>query len=616
MMRLKTMLRQLNTILPPAVLADAEQVTKKLLPVIMLRSNFIPGVRQRLGWRGVKECPDNGFSVKIAAQEGVFGLNFVEATQQHGQGHATFDLYYFPSPEEEGLESFSVAACIAALQPDYLHHVREFTSHETLRALFHIGRINLAFHPQKKVVELSLVAADHLILVSADGVIITKDNRQEQVVGPGEVDQDLAAFSLALSFFRVIAASFSFCLEEAPGHLKRSFGAGHQHIYHRDLRLQQEYHPDLKVINLALTWGANNSISHPDRDTLKTDILWHSSISKPLEYADEAWWQARVPGARFSVDKNSMGITERPKLIILTGFLGSGKTSFLNHFIENQTARNAFVAIVQNEIGAKSFDTHLIGQHYAVTEMDEGCICCTLSGSLKLALSEMISGFQPDFVVVETTGLANPANFLSEVSELEDQLEFCSITTVIDATQGMAVLQKYGVAREQVILADVILLNKTADVPAAELKKLSEDIQTLNPFVAIHQGNHGNFSAPLLYGVNLTGNTQLADSLKQISTTKHHTHGSQNISSILVELKYPLEKELFLAQASNLSDKVLRMKGVLQFTDNQDRYYYQYVPGSHNLTPTADELPGGNFLVIIGEDIEKSAQPLLAMTTV
>ena len=310
-----------------------------------------------------------------------------------------------------------------------------------------------------------------------------------------------------------------------------------------------------------------------------------------------------------------MGITERPKLIILTGFLGSGKTSFLNNFIEYQAERNAFVAIVQNEIGAKGLDTHLIGQHYAVTEMDEGCICCTLAGSLKLALSEIISGFQPDFVVVETTGLANPANFLGEVSELEDQLDFCSITTVIDATQGFAVLQKYGVAREQVILADVILMNKTDDIPVAELKTLTEDIRALNPLAAIHQGNHGNFSAPQLYGVNLTGNTQLKDSLKLINTTKHHTHGSQNISSILVELKAPLNKELFLEKAIKLSEKVIRIKGVMQFTDNEDRYYYQYVPGSHSLTPTTEELPGENFLVIIGEDIKKHAQPLLAMVT-
>lgn len=122
----------------------------------------------------------------------------------------------------------------------------------------------------------------------------------------------------------------------------------------------------------------------------------------------------------------------------MTGFLGSGKTSFLNHFVEYQAERNAFVAIVQNEIDAKNLDTHLLGQHYAVTAMDEGCICCTLAGNLNMALVESVSGFQPDFVVVETTGLANPANFLSEISELEDHLDFCSITTTVDATQGLS----------------------------------------------------------------------------------------------------------------------------------------------------------------------------------
>ncbi|WP_321369307.1 CobW family GTP-binding protein [uncultured Desulfuromusa sp.] len=607
------MIKRLSTILPPAVLADAQQVAMKLLPVILLRSNFIPGVRQRLGWRGVKECPNNGFSIKIAEHAGVFGLSLVGTTQQRGRGHATFSLYYFPDPEEEWLESFSVAACIEALQPDYLQHIREFTTHDTLKALFHIGQLKITYNSENSAVELSLEATEQLILISADGVTITKDNRQEQVIAPGEVDQDLAAFSLALDFFRIIATSFSFCFKNGPENLRRSYQSGHHYIYHQQQKLERQRRSEIKLINFALTWGANSSqVQLGGR--YQTDILWHSPAPKPLEYAEENWWQAEVPGARFSVDKNTMGITEHPKLIILTGFLGSGKTSFLNHFIEYQAERNAFVAIVQNEIGAKSLDTHLIGQHYAVTEMDEGCICCTLAGSLKLALSEIISGFQPDFVVVETTGLANPANFLGEISELEDQLDFCSITTVIDATQGFAVLEKYGVAREQVILADVILINKSDDIPAADLKTLTAEIQALNPLAAIHQGNHGDFSAPQLYGVNLTGNVQLTDSLNRVETMHHHTHSKQNISSILVKLQSPLDKDQFLEKAATLSKKVLRIKGIMQFTDNEDRYYYQYVPGSHSLTLTTEELTEDNFLVFIGEEIEKSAEPLLAIT--
>ncbi len=173
-----------------------------------------------------------------------------------------------------------------------------------------------------------------------------------------------------------------------------------------------------------------------------------------------------------------------------------------------------------------------------------------------MALSEIVSGFQPDFVVVETTGLANPANFLTEISELDDQLDFCSITTVVDAVQGLSTLEKYGVAREQVLLSDVILLNKADEIPAAALASLQQELSTLNPLATVHQGNHGDFSAPLLYGVNLTGNLHLSDSLKRAEETHHHTHAKHDISSILIELDQPLDREQFLTETSNLPNQI------------------------------------------------------------
>ncbi len=127
------MLRRLNSILPPAVLAHSEATAAQLMLAILMRVNFIPGVRQRLGWRGVKECPSEGASVKIAGQDGVYGVSLAGALEDKNQGVATFDLHYFPTPEEDSLETFSIAACIAALQPDYLDQVREFTNHSTLK---------------------------------------------------------------------------------------------------------------------------------------------------------------------------------------------------------------------------------------------------------------------------------------------------------------------------------------------------------------------------------------------------------------------------------------------------------------------------------------------------
>ena len=607
----KIMLKRIDRLIPPAMLTTPDVAASRLLTAVLMRVNFIPGVRQRLGWRGVKESPDNGISLKIAGHTGVYGLSCVDRDQVGTRGRATFELSYFPDPDSDLLEQYSVAAGIAALQGDYLTRVREFTRFNTFKNLFYIGRIEILLGAGGSAVELRLEAADRLVLISADGVLVTRENREEQVVAPGETDQDLPAYELAAAFFEIVAASLSFCLSRSPSRLLRKHRKGVKYIYHQGNKALQEPDPTIKQYLFSLAWGAAGQQTGQDSTPWITDLSWTEADAYPSDYAAAAWWRGTVPGASYSVDKNTMGISDLPKLIVLTGFLGSGKTSFLNHFIEHQAERNAFVAIVQNEIGATGLDTHLLGQHYAVTEMDEGCICCTLAGNLKLALAEIASNYQPDFVVVETTGLANPANFLQEIADLKSRIDFCSITTVVDATQGLAAIDQYGVAREQLILADVILLNKVSNVSAGELGALTKKIATLNPLAAIHQGNHGDFSAPELYGVNLTGNIDLADCLKRADTTAHETHADHDIASILIKLEQPLDRETFLSQAALLPDKVLRIKGVVQFLDSDERFYYQYVPGSNNLTPVNDEAPEQDFFVLIGEDIEINAQALL-----
>ena len=101
-----------------------------------------------------------------------------------------------------------------------------------------------------------------------------------------------------------------------------------------------------------------------------------------------------------TLDKKILGIDQRPPLILLTGFLGSGKTSFLQHFIEYQTQRSRFVAVIQNEVGEVGLDGKLLD--YQVTEIDEGCVCCSLVGNLKRAVQGILSQFQPDTIILET----------------------------------------------------------------------------------------------------------------------------------------------------------------------------------------------------------------------
>lgn len=610
------MSNSLATLLPPSVTADPQLTASELPRAVLMRVNFIPGVRQRLGWRGIRECIESSgaLTLKLADLPGVFGIAPVASECCDGQGRAEFSLHYFPAADEEVLETFSVAAGIAALREDFLARVREFSSDEQLQALFKLARLQLSYHAETGGLALTFMAAERQQLISAEGVMIEGAKGAEQVVSAGGIDQDSQAFAMMLPFFRTLAASFSFCLSAVPNALQRRSRPGRQLSYYHSNRFEAKSSNGNKELLLSLVWGEQRKLAIGADEFPQLEVMWREPAEKPAEYRDEAWWKSQVPGARFSLDKNCMGITERPKLIILSGFLGAGKTSYLNHFIEYQASRNAFVAIIQNEIGAKGLDSRLLGQHYAVTEMDEGCVCCTLAGNLKLALAEIVSGFQPDFVVVETTGLANPANFLSEISELEEQLDFCSITTLVDASQGLQPIKKYAVAREQLMLADAIILNKIDQTSIEQLGELVAGIQALNPLAEIFETSHGDCSPAQVYGVNFAGQLRLPDRAKHVGVSGQ-THQEHGISSLLLNLQQPLDRHNFLSAAAEFPAEILRVKGILQFRDEEGPLVYQYVPGSQALSPATETDSGERFLVFIGEDIQNSAGSFMKMVS-
>ena len=237
------------------------------------------------------------------------------------------------------------------------------------------------------------------------------------------------------------------------------------------------------------------------------------------------------------------------------------------------------MAVIQNEIGQKGLDGKLMGQHYAVTEVDEGCVCCTLAGSLRAALSGILSEFQPDFVVLETTGLANPANLLSEIADLDDLLEFASVTTVVDAAGAVRALDNHEVARSQVRLADVLLINKADLVSESSLDGLETRLRALNTAGTIHRVVQGDIPAAALYGVNFRNTpSRPAPSLPLMGAqpTPHgrqhpklpHFHGRTQWIALLSARAWPA-----------LPGKVLRAKGIVRFLDTDIPEVFQFVPG-------------------------------------
>ena len=171
------------------------------------------------------------------------------------------------------------------------------------------------------------------------------------------------------------------------------------------------------------------------------------------------------------------------KLIILGGFLGSGKTSVLMplaHRIVDTTegGNKTKLAIIENEIGQVGVDNvFLDGKGYTSREMFNGCVCCSMAEPLLNCLCELEKNENPDWVILEATGLAYPSDIAENIWEVYD--EDMSITTVIlaDASRWMSlVAAAEELVHDQITNANYIIVNKTDLVSEDDLKKVSDDI--------------------------------------------------------------------------------------------------------------------------------------------
>src|SRR5215831_4420317 len=126
---------------------------------------------------------------------------------------------------------------------------------------------------------------------------------------------------------------------------------------------------------------------------------------------------------------------ERLPVTIITGFLGSGKTTFLNHIVASQHGLK--IAVIVNEIGEIGIDSELIvSAGDGVMELSNGCICCSLNNDLVDSIFQVLERREPvDYVIVETTGLADPLPIILTFlrSEFRDRVRLDSVITVADA---------------------------------------------------------------------------------------------------------------------------------------------------------------------------------------
>ncbi|OHE61593.1 MAG: cobalamin biosynthesis protein CobW [Thiobacillus sp. GWE1_62_9] len=196
-------------------------------------------------------------------------------------------------------------------------------------------------------------------------------------------------------------------------------------------------------------------------------------------------------------------------ITLLTGFLGSGKTTVLNHLVRTLPR----TAILMNEFGEVALDHQLLQKMEGpMALLSGGCVCCTISGSLSPTLKNLWMARQkgdiPPFerVIIETTGIADPAPVLDNLLHdnwVRARFRLDGVVTTVDALFGMGQLDAHFEAVKQVAVADRLLLTKTDLAPAETVAALRERLTTLNPAADIVTVTHGELDPTAIQNLGL-----------------------------------------------------------------------------------------------------------------
>jgi G3E family GTPase len=187
-------------------------------------------------------------------------------------------------------------------------------------------------------------------------------------------------------------------------------------------------------------------------------------------------------------------------VVLVAGFLGAGKTTVVNRLLAHADGKR--IAAVVNDFGAINIDAELIaGASDGVVSLSNGCICCSLEGDLLRTLATLLRRDpQPELIVIETSGVADPAevvrNLMDPVIWREAPLE--TVLCVVDATISPEMLDD-ALLRSQVRAADVVGLSKTDLADAADSAQLREAIRKLRPGAVLVDAPHGDVPAALLF---------------------------------------------------------------------------------------------------------------------
>jgi G3E family GTPase len=316
----------------------------------------------------------------------------------------------------------------------------------------------------------------------------------------------------------------------------------------------------------------------------------------------------------------------RLPVTVITGFLGSGKTTLVKHILTNQEGLRT--AVIVNELSEIGIDSELIvSATDDMVELENGCICCSINNDFLDAVFRILDR-SVDYLVVETSGISDPLpvvlTFLR--SELRDQVRMDSIITVADAADFCLERFESKAARNQLCHGDVILLNKCDLVDTERLRTLEGAIRTLKPQARILRTTQCRVPLPLLLSVGLFQSDRFFADPRAAHAHEHETHSghgsdemragghgaggchlsADGFESLSFQSARPFAVQRFQDFLEGLPDNVYRGKGLLWLAESDKRYVFHLVAKRFSLDEDARQARAGNRLVLIGRNLDRA----------
>ncbi|MDJ0932875.1 CobW family GTP-binding protein [Breoghania sp.] len=551
-----------------------------------------------------------------------------------------YAICYFPSTNDPLMDSFALHSAILAGSADMQARLRDFPAHDDLYAAFTITTLRVVVATDGADIGLALTGERRRRVLIEAGIPALDGG---WLITPDSPDEDLPAFAMARDLFAPLAAGLRIATAVPPA-LTAGFEAPSNFLQlGLDDMLKAVPSPEASCDTDCLIWGAVSALS----PALIPDDAVARSDDTDLDI------YRRDPISTAPVRERPENPNDRPGLILLMGFLGSGKMTFLNQFIEYHTGHNELVTVIQNELGETGVDGMLLEGDDSVIAVDAGCVCCTLSGALEPTIRTLRERFRPDIIVLETTGLANPLNMVEELKELDDLIRLHAVVTIIDASRFRETLSTSDIAASQIEAADTLILNKCDLADEEALSEIHDDIARLNPRAQVIEASQGRVNPTLLE----TGFVRLLAEPEEAAPNEdhcccghggghachshsehhhhdddhccgrcgvhheedhHHHHHSahpdhpshlgEGFGYLKLSLPEEVDGDMLTRLLVDCPKSVERIKGVVRLEGDPDLRILQFVPGHAEFVMPERAITEPPFLIVIGKGVDSPEQ--------